>query len=307
MSNVIPAGGERIGFYHGSLLTARDLRDDLAHEERLHSLHVRALHDVWGIGLGLALSLTADRRAVLVAPGVAYDAHGREIVLTAPTRLTALPVTGGLPRTFDVVIRFAVPSARPRLRWIDAEAGWRDGGGARGLAARTGLDLPLGQVVQEPDGTLQPPTPFGRQYARGLTGPRTALNVVRGSELRWEVVTGNPQDRPSGPQVGIGLIATVDTSAAGFSTTPAYVVALLHDPWSARTIQNIGDQAPADVFAFTSIAEAQPDRFRLRLLFGARTPWGDDVGSLIWDARRGADLATFIWLAAETLPGGIDG
>ena len=44
---------DRITYRDGQLLTALDLSDEQRRHDRLRRLHVRYLHDTWGIALGL--------------------------------------------------------------------------------------------------------------------------------------------------------------------------------------------------------------------------------------------------------------
>ena len=43
---------QRIAYHEGQLLSARDLGDDAAYESRLRGLHVRGLHNTWGVAPG---------------------------------------------------------------------------------------------------------------------------------------------------------------------------------------------------------------------------------------------------------------
>ncbi len=85
---------DRVAFAHGDRLRARDLEHARAREAALHALHARAVHRAWGVALGLAVVASADRRAVLVGPGLAYDRCGRAILLTDAVRI-ALPAADG--------------------------------------------------------------------------------------------------------------------------------------------------------------------------------------------------------------------
>jgi hypothetical protein len=64
----------------------------------LDRLHVRAVHDTWGIADGLEATLSDDRKLAKIAPGVGYDIAGSPIRL-ARTVTVAPPHTG----RFDLV------------------------------------------------------------------------------------------------------------------------------------------------------------------------------------------------------------
>lgn len=85
---------DRIEFAHGDRLRAADLQHAHARESALHALHVRAVHRAWGVALGFAVVASADLRAVLVGPGLAYDRCGAGIVLTDAVRIP-LPAADG--------------------------------------------------------------------------------------------------------------------------------------------------------------------------------------------------------------------
>jgi hypothetical protein len=144
------------------------------------------------------------------------------------------------------------------------------------------------------------------------------VGVIRPGELHWEPVDGDPSSpepndphgdpnaAPRVPRLEIGLIATVNTAAAGFGQTPAYVVRLIDDPWSARLARVARSPESATVraaLAFVSIAEAAPDAFRLRLLFGTTEGSDAAVRAAIDEAKRGADLASLVWIGVETPTG----
>jgi hypothetical protein len=74
----------------GQLLRAPDLEAAAAGEAARRALHVRAVHDTWGVALGFALEPEDSERAVAVGPGFGYDCRGREIA-SAERLLVPLP------------------------------------------------------------------------------------------------------------------------------------------------------------------------------------------------------------------------
>lgn len=107
---------QRIRYFDGQLLTARDLRDDVAYEARMRGLHVRALHNTWGVALGLAVTVQ-NNNVVKVSPGIAYDCRGRELfsardlLIGPPPRPLGSQVNAWL---FDLVIRYDESGERGR-------------------------------------------------------------------------------------------------------------------------------------------------------------------------------------------------
>ena len=70
---------DRLDHVEGSRLLARDLRDTARNEARWQGLHVRGLHDTWGVATGLGLTLTPGRRSIVVGAGAAFDCQGQVI------------------------------------------------------------------------------------------------------------------------------------------------------------------------------------------------------------------------------------
>src|SRR5712691_6747461 len=83
---------DRITYRDGQLLTALDLSDEQRRYDRLRRLHVRYLHDTWGIALGFEVHQAADNRAVVVGPGYAVDGTGRDISLAESIHITVPPI-----------------------------------------------------------------------------------------------------------------------------------------------------------------------------------------------------------------------
>ena len=68
---------DRLDYVEGSRLLARDLGDTARTEARWQGLHVRGLHDTWGVATGLRLTFTPSRRSLVVGPGAAFIATDR--------------------------------------------------------------------------------------------------------------------------------------------------------------------------------------------------------------------------------------
>ena len=250
---------ERIRWYEGSRLTRRDLADAIEHEARMLELHVRAMHDTHGIALGLGVALAAGARSVVVQPGLAYSCRGASVLLHAATTLDAPPmsVTG---TRFDLVLVAAQPAgacaqsqldctgarvnARASLRWRPADDD----------AARCTCDVPddaieLGRFARSSAGTLAGPDNARRRAVRGLVRPHVASGVTAPGALTWAQGAGD-------------LVASIDTSAAGFTTTPVYLAQIASPtPWTSGLV------AP-----FVSIGQASPTRFNVHLSIAAKPP-----------------------------------
>jgi hypothetical protein len=82
---------ERPYFFTGKLLTAEDLQREQEYQRNKVRLHNRFLHG-WGVVAGLRVSL--DRGAVVVAPGLALDCAGNELVLPCEERISLSTLAG---------------------------------------------------------------------------------------------------------------------------------------------------------------------------------------------------------------------
>ncbi|HXJ09992.1 MAG TPA: hypothetical protein VNH12_10820, partial [Burkholderiales bacterium] len=85
------AQDQRPRFYEGQYLGAQDLSAIVDYLRAADARHALGAH-TWGIAIGLYLLErpapgAADRREVILTPGVAWDGFGRAIVVTRPTRL----------------------------------------------------------------------------------------------------------------------------------------------------------------------------------------------------------------------------
>jgi hypothetical protein len=104
---------ERPRYFEGQLLTAEDLRDEQDYWVRKHRLQNLALH---GSGVVCGLAVTPQGRgAVTVAPGIAIDGLGREIVVPEPVEIELRAGRRG----GEVVLRYQEEPSR----WsVDGEA-----------------------------------------------------------------------------------------------------------------------------------------------------------------------------------------
>ncbi|MBP8001026.1 MAG: hypothetical protein KA314_02930 [Chloroflexi bacterium] len=225
---------QRIRYFDGQLLTARDLRDDVAYEARMRGLHVRALHNTWGVALGLAVTVQ-NNNVVKVSPGIAYDCRGRELfsardlLIGPPPRPLGSQVNAWL---FDLVIRYDESGERGRADSVLCTDGvnpgeerplwrWRFAGDAVGFTPtsttappeplRLGEEIPLARfVIQPTEPRIGPPDFTERRNAQGLVRPHIADGQVQQPLL----------PHPDGNELSFTM--TINTSAGGFNQTPFY-------------------------------------------------------------------------------------
>lgn len=240
---------ERITFFPGQRLTARDLTElQRAHRE-LRWLHNRSLHN-WGIGVGLTVSGKRGSSAVTVETGYGIDCLGREIILTEPQTMPVPAVAGG-PSGGEAVYYLIAAyqpnedqpvaerragvcrpegtvrlSETPRLEWrkpLQLEAD------------REGMQLVLAQVWIQNCQLSRPPSFAPRRYARPAEQPYIAAGQTIPGKTDWRFWPD-----PDDPATASGVETVVDTSAARFRHTPRYQARvggsrrLANDPLTAQ-------------------------------------------------------------------------
>jgi len=249
---------QRIEWFEGSGLTHRDLADAVAHEARMLELHVRAIHDTFGIAIGLTTAVVAGARAVTVQPGLAYGCRGVSLVLYTATTIAAPPpsVAGSL---FDLELEAARAQSGCRSPEVDCSGAripnrdrlhWRAVDDARRCHWDDAGDrVHLGRFVRSTAGTLTGPDDGFRRRVRGLVRPHVVSGLTAPGTLTWAQGTSD-------------LVAAIDTSAAGFTTTPVYLATIASPtPWTGGLV------AP-----FVSVAQATPTRFNVHVSIAAKPP-----------------------------------
>ncbi|HEX9668961.1 MAG TPA: hypothetical protein VGC93_05695 [Thermoanaerobaculia bacterium] len=192
---------ERQRHWLGQRLRSRDLNDQRAGEAQRRWWHNRALHGAFGVAGGLEPEKAGN--AVRVSPGTAYDAFGRELVLSAERTLPLPPADPAEPRGWTLLAAIAGPRAgEPELRWRPT----------RRVTLADGV--PLIRV----DAQLEPLDGGSRPLARPLARPRIGHGSTVAGQTAWRAWT-----LPLGDNFGGGGIeVTIDASAAGFTEVPCY-------------------------------------------------------------------------------------
>ena len=261
---------ERFRFFDNERLIAPDLQgmDDFARQMRW--LHNRSLHQP-GVASGYAVAGEKGDREVTIQPGYAIDSLGREIVLTQPYTQPVPPQAGdgqGGRAIFDLTVAYpdtlpvsetrtadctsAVPGAvrldeSPVFCWVGtsiADKKLRDQ-----LDAGTRIALGRAKVLNcqlyERISVAQ------RRDARPGVHPIVFAAIA--NNINWKV-----KDTPFG--IEVAPPDPVDTSAAGFRTTPGYFASLADDP----IITLKGNAVRLDVLL--SIANPTASGFEISLL-----------------------------------------
>jgi hypothetical protein len=222
---------ERLRHQMGQRLRAADLADGVALEAQLRWWHTRALHDAYGVVEGLRVRTVPETPGRLVVErGLAYDAYGRELLLPADR---AIPMPDD-PRPQTLLARYrptsrvptswepepSQPEGRPRvpeclaLVWTPTARVRPTADDGVPLARLRAAD---GDAGGDGDGGRLDPT-VRVPVARPLARPRIASGSTPPYGTAWE-------PWQAGGRI-LGIQATIDTSAAGFTQTPCYLVRL---------------------------------------------------------------------------------
>jgi hypothetical protein len=247
---------ERLEYWQGQLLRSSDFRAQVNADNQLRWWHNRALHDAYGVSLGLKATESVD--GLRISCGLAYDCEGRELllgttVLVAPPE--ARPAAGPLllllrmaadePVAHDLVAcgPCSTSESQVELVWI----------GASRVDGRKGV--PLARLVWSAAGLPRLDSAFEPPRSRPIARPHLGSGMTPPDGTVWEAW----MERVSGsasPTETLGLQTRVDTSAAGFARIPVYTAQLNS---RARTAFYF---VPPPI---CHIAEAAPESFVFRI------------------------------------------
>jgi hypothetical protein len=296
---VIGAGAfvERLRFFDGQRLFAADLQDLEAFHREMRWLHNQSLHQP-GVGSGFAVSGPKGAREVVIEPGYAIDALGREIVLTE-THVEPVPPVAhdgfGAPAYYDLTVAYpeeddlkatetreglCAPRGAVRLREAPVFCWVRlgpppdrlpvDGRLRNELLGARRVRLCRAAVL---NCQLEGPISLAqRRNARPAARPHVACGRT---EPHAKPATGGTPGidfwEVSGPAetsgFGIGMRLRVATTAARFRTTPCYLAHVVGSRQFALPSPAIpGTNVELLLDGFVTVSDPQPDRFDLRLL-----------------------------------------
>jgi hypothetical protein len=295
---------ERLRYWHGQRLRARDFRDQTAIEAQLRWWHNRALHNAFGVSLGLTVSpvpASGSLTAVRVTCGLAYDCFGRELILQDTREIsvpTAPPPQGNLQVTpMTLLLRYKDSAQFPQ----------------RNDLAAVCLPCAGSSFQEEPDFVWQPAdrvqvtdgVPLARvnfdnqiaildqQFTAPLSRPLARPYLASGATLPEHTVW-EPWSIEVGEQlVQIGAQTKIDTSVAGFTSTPCYFA------WLQGSLTGVESQRSIFPY-FANIAEASPTGFTFRLLL-PRFPRRDQPDDDVPTAERGSEDVQMMMVGTSAL------
>ena len=234
---------ERIRYWQGQILSSGDLQKQMAVAAELRRQHNRAVHSAYGIAMGLTLGDISDG-ALPLSCGLAYDCSGRELMVPVG-RMVPLPVP-------------AITTPNLLILAYDAKLGdvsltWQPQGAPVSMNG-----VAIARILPGTPSPLLDPA-FRPVVARPLARPQLASGQTIPGDTAWESWEEN--------EITVGVQSVVDTSAAGFTTTPNYFAEAITDNPTA-------DFVPA---WFTSIADPAPDSFTLCLFMRRITREAFDI------------------------------
>jgi hypothetical protein len=213
----------RVRYHSGQKLSASDLQLSSDRQASLRALHMRALHNTWGIALDFQVSLENDNSELLVQPGLAYDGFGQELILTSQKSFnlsgrnsesqTVLVVSkADIDAKFESALNFC---EQEELHY-DLEFSWREKN-----QVRLGRDIPLAELTFDGNEVF---LDVGlRRYAKPMRRPKIESGTLKLSWDQWEPKIIENET------VALKLKQPVDTSIAGFSTELPYYFAQIVD------------------------------------------------------------------------------
>jgi hypothetical protein len=257
MADIADLAADRITYREGQRLMARDLQDDRDGRARLRRLHVRHLHETWGIATGFDVR-AAGTSHVAVGPGYALDRFARDLVLSTSIVLPVPDVAG--PQAYVLVATFIPDCAFPATAAgaaVCLNTDVHPRGERPAFAWRTSAELepgamvPLCHVVVENKAIKGAVQTRVRRYSRRLVRPYVASGRTDPDPDAW-LASG----------FGAGYYRTfrrVDTSDAGFTGTPQYFAQLV--PAKPSTRYTVVQVEVATAGADSHITEAAADGF----------------------------------------------
>lgn len=304
----------RIRHHQDERLLASDLNADMAYEAMLRRLHLRGLHDTWGVALGLRLVRGQDGKAALVKPGLAYDCLGRELLLAngfalqAPTRPAGY---AGAALAFDLVVRYTdivkdgsrsdgaaicppPPSRGLAFRWAMAGPASHPASALLAKGIRLGEEVPLGRFILDPNDRLSSPDYRFRRTARPLLRPYLAFNTLQPA---WQANYEQVDDKTSLLKLAT-FTAAIGAADGGFSQNTHYFVRLLSPDGLVSLM------AGGKLFGpLTSINNPGPSGFSVRVSFGLLSANLQQQRDLLNDIDAAMASTRLLWLGAEPVAG----
>jgi hypothetical protein len=287
---------QRTRYWQGQMLRSEDFPSQLQTEAELRWWHNRALHNAYGVALGLETSASEQAGSITgihVTPGVAYDCFGRALILQCEREIP-LPDASGTNTSFTLVARYRETAQFPDPRQTSGVC-WSCCEGSTGLESpdfrwqatatlRVEDGVPLGRLLRvggalnqlRLDAAFVPATP------KPLARPYLAAGSTIPGSTAWTIwVADNEQQL-------LGLETVVDTTAGGFTRVPCYFA----------TLDGLDTGVPSvNPVILTHIQDLTPNSFRFRLFVGIE----NEPPTFTRDARVRTTLPIYVrWLGCQS-------
>lgn len=288
-----PVDLHRLHYWQGQRLKSQDVHDQAAIDDEYRWWHNRAMHDAYGVSIGLTVTPISEAaltiRQMCVTKGLAYDCFGRELLLKQDE---AFDLPQNLKEDWTLLIRYREEAEFPRynhaadlclpsdhnsqlvvLVWkLTDNVTLVDGVPLARLkpqtagAAKAINDI---EVTVNKDTLLLSPASV---LARGLSRPLIASGTTIAGRTPWQpwsvpfsFLRGVTQN------LNLGVQVKVDTSAVGFIHTPLYFA------W----LQSARPDEPFPLFvSINQIADSTVNSFVFRLATLA-APFAAPQGSIL--------------------------
>lgn len=239
---------QRLRYWQGQALRSRDLNDQMAFEDLVRIWHTRALHQAYGVREGLEVGLALTEPAVIVSPGLAFDARGRELIVGGQRQLP-LPEIPASGLILALSYRESGASCSRDLStvcWPDNAPVDRATHFSWLLPERFDPRQAVALARLMPGPVLAPA--FSAPRARPLAKPRIGHGSTIPGNTAWRLWEREIENSFFGEGQGsrqvqvLGLEVDVDTAATGFTAAPCYQAWVEGDLWNPDLIDLIGQR-----------------------------------------------------------------
>jgi len=257
MSKPDPVELQRLTYQAGQGLRSADRRDQVAIEAQLRAWHNRAKHNAYGVSEGMTVEVKATE--AVIAPGLAYDVRGRELILQKPRRIGFPKTDSVTATTWFLIARYKQTSEYPKRTEEDCNC---SGAASPFLETPEFLwklksewhpqdGVPIASVIVE-DGDVENNPAFVRPREHGLNRRRIATGATLAGSTEWQA-----WDLPLVvARLSLGVQVKVDTSQSGFTRPPCYFA------WLERAADPL--TVPRVLAPFCHISEESFDSFMFR-------------------------------------------
>lgn len=294
---------ERMTFFDGQRLFADDMNSIETFNREMRWLHNFSLHQP-GIGKGFSVVGEKGASEITIGPGYAIDAQGREIVLNQEFEMQVPPVADdgfGEAQSYDLMVQYpddveleevetqeGVCSGRgvirlseePNFCWVEVNTEGEPVKASLKTLAEKGLLIRLARIsilncrLESPVSVTERRNARPAQQAFVVSG---ATGTTNDDATEWSNWVTN--------RTVIGAEVRVDTSKAGFVTTPSYQAHIMGERVFERDSNRYGRALVLD--GPVHLTDVSATEFTLRVYLPAVLD--EDFQELISAAREASE------------------